>query len=365
MFSLPQTLRSRALVAIALCWLGTSTSGASDMAGGYALGVVTGADGLVIDLHGMADPESGTPVSSKTVFHIASLSKQITAAALAMAIREGRVSLDDPLMMHVPEAAHYGSELNVGHLLYFTSGLTEAYDVPRDGGIPWTTQYYFTVDDAIEASLSVPELQFEPGSEWRYNNINFQLIAELLERVYGQPFSALTKEKLFMPLGMTATLINDDITLAIPNRAPGVVPRIPEAVEQLRSAGIDARLEGGPMVIRRNAPHYGGSGVMTSMEDWLKWQREMLLQEVFGKEFWELMFSTRAYDHPKANDAFGLVHSDLDGVPTVWFAGNDIDGSSYMLASPTAQLAAACFSNNPLFDCRAEAQQAFRRALED
>lgn len=331
--------------------------------GGFAAAVMKNDAISHTVLKGVANLDDNTPVTMDTVFHVASLSKQITAAALAMAILDGKASLDDPVSDHIPEAAHYGNKLTIAHLLYFTSGLTEAYDLSRDSGLPWTTQYYFTVDEAIRKSLSVKALQFEPGSQWRYNNINFQLIAEIVERVYNKPFSVVVRERIFQPLGMQSSLIHDDITQVVPGRANGVLERTPQAVEQLRSVGIDVASEGGPILIRRNAPHYGGSGVLTSMSDWMRWQKELISGDIFGERFWKLMFSTKVFEHPKSNDAFGLVHATFEDTAIVWFAGSDIDASSYMLASPQIGVAAACFSNQPGFNCRAQAETLFRKAL--
>lgn len=342
--------------------LGCMTQGAQaqdPLVGGYIAALYDGDGVTALEVEGIANPESDAAVSMDTVFHVASLSKQITGAALAFAILDGKVSLDDPVANHIPEAAHYGEALEVGHLLYFTSGLTEAYDLRRPGGQPWSTHFYFSVDDVIEASLSVEELQFAPGTEWRYNNINFQLIAEIVERAYGKPFSAVARERVFEPLGMSASLIHDDATTVIPNRANGVAPRTEALIGALRSTGLTVHDEGGPILIRRNAPHYGGSGVMTSMRDWMRWQEEILSREVFGEAFWDLMLSTRTYEHPKNNDAFGLVHGEVDDEEVLWFAGSDIDASSYHIVAPASGRAAACFSNQPGFDCRAEARALF------
>ncbi|NNU16895.1 beta-lactamase family protein [Parvularcula sp. ZS-1/3] len=342
--------------------LGCMTQGAQaqdPLVGGYVAALYDGDSVTAMEIEGIADPDSGAAVSMDTVFHVASLSKQITGAALAFAILDGKVSLDDPVAKHIPEAAHYGEALEVGHLLYFTSGLSEAYDLPREGGQPWSTHFHFSVDDAIEASLSVEELQFAPGTEWRYNNINFQLIAEIVERAYEKPFSAVVRERVFEPLGMSASLIHDDVTTVIPNRANGIAPRTAGFIGALKSTGLTVHKEGGPILIRRNAPHYGGSGVMTSMRDWMLWQEEILTRDAFGEAFWDLMVSTRTYEHPKDNDAFGLVHGDANGEPILWFAGSDIDASSYHLVAPRLGRAAACFSNQPGFDCRARANALF------
>lgn len=302
---------------------------------------------------GAADIEQAQPNTPDTVFHIASLSKQITAATLAMAIEEGLVSLEDPVSKWIPEAAKYGDGLTVAHLVYMTSGLTEYTDVPRISGMPWATFYYFTIDEAISASLSVDKLQFEPGTRWQYANINYMLITRIVAQAYDAPFSRIVKDKVFAPLGMSASLINDDNTQVIPHRANAYVPRSPEILTEFRAAGrLSLQDEGGLVMIRRNAPHYGGSGVMTSLDDWSRWQAELLDHKVFGEAFWTRMLSRRTFAHDKTNDAFGLVHGAYEGTATLWYEGGDTDVSSYAITLPGPGLSVTCFSNNPLSGCR-------------
>ncbi|MEL6687764.1 MAG: serine hydrolase [Pseudomonadota bacterium] len=319
---------------------------------GYVIGLVTPNGSEIVDIEGAADIEQARAITPYTVFHIASLSKQVTAAALAHAILDGKVTLEDPVSRYVPEAQKYGDDLTVAHLVYMTSGLTEYTAVPRESGKPWATFHYFTVDEAIRASLSVDALKFAPGTQWDYSNINYMLITKIVEAVYDQDFSSVVKSKLFEPLGMSASLIHDDITQIIPNRANAYLARSAETLEQLRDgAEIQVQDTEELVLIRRNAPHYGGSGVMTSMSDWSLWMQEMLTHETFGDEFWVVMLRTQAFDHDKTNDAFGLVHRRIGERDTLWYAGGDIDASSYMIAIPSEQIAIACFANNPSDSC--------------
>ncbi|MEM7701326.1 MAG: serine hydrolase [Pseudomonadota bacterium] len=355
-----------ASVGLASSAAATSDAVSEDAAlpGGYAAASGDANGFKTIEVRGIAAPEHAVAVTTDTVFHIASLSKQITAAALVMAVLDGKVSLEDPLSLHIEEADRYGRDLTLAHLVYFTSGLTEAYTLPRAGGKPWVNSHYFTVEEAIAASLEVEQLAFPPGSQWQYNNINFQLIAEVVSRAYGVSFSQMVKERIFDPLEMNSSLVNDDITTIIPRRANGVVRRSPEVIAQLASVGVKVAPGRDPVLIRRNAPHYGGGGVMTSLSDWQKWQSEMATGETFGRAFWDMMFATRRFDHPKANDAMGLVHGKIAETPIVWFAGGDIDASSYMVASRETGQWAVCFSNNPELDCRQKARDLFVSASE-
>lgn len=319
---------------------------------GFVLRIQT-RDGDSIEVtSGAQSIEQMRPITAESVFHIASLSKQITGAALALAIEDGLVSLDDPVSQWVPSAAHFGDALTVGHLAYMTSGVPEYYDQDRDSGFAWYTGYYFDVEEAISASLSQTELRFAPGSQWQYSNINYMLITEIVSAAYGEPFSSVVQTRLFDPLGMNSSLIHDDVTALIPNRVDAYYIRTDEMVERWASVGIEIGAGDSYITVRRNAPHYGGSGVLTPMSDWALWQHEILAQETFGPVFWEIMLARRPYEHPKTNDALGLVHGDYNGWPTLWYEGGDIDASTYAITLPDAGLSVSCFSNAPADGCR-------------
>ena len=326
---------------------------------GYILRIVQN-DGVLYQADsGAADIEQARHITDETVFHIASLSKQITGAALVHAVEDGLLSLDDPVGMWIPETRKYGDELTIAHLVYMTSGLTEYTDLPGPGGRPWTTFHYFTIDDAIDASLSVDALAFLPGAEWQYRNINYMLIARITEKAYQAPFAEIVRGKIFTPLGMTSSLINDDITTIIPNRANAYLPRSKTVLSELfNGAGVRAKEGDEFAMIRRNSPHYGGSGVMTSMSDWTKWQSEILTQSVFGDAFWAKMKDRRVFHHDKKNDAFGLVFGEVNGLQSIWYSGGDIDASNYSVVIPEMKLTISCFSNNPLDSCEQKVQSA-------
>lgn len=311
---------------------------------------------MQVTASGAADIEQGRAITATTVFHIASLSKQITAAVLAQAILDGAVDLADPISRYVPQTAQYGPDLTIAHLVYMTSGLTEYYTIDRPGAAPWSTFHYFTVSDAIRASLSVPTLSFPPGTRWQYSNINYMLLTRVAEKALKRPFSTLAQERIFSPLGMSATLINDDITQIIPNRANAYTARTQERLQELRDySRITVDDAGGLVMIRRNAPHYGGSGVMTSIADWSLWLQDFMTQDRLGEAFWTLMLRTQTFDHDKANDALGLVLSSRHDQPMIWYEGGDIDASSFMAVFPDAGRAVTCFANDPNGRCSTKA----------
>jgi CubicO group peptidase (beta-lactamase class C family) len=218
--------------------------------------------------YGMANLDELAPVTPETAFNVASLSKQFTAACLALLILDGKVRLDDTAAAYVPALAKYHAggrpPVLVKHLVYMTSGLPDYYTVPRGNGRTWSPYDQFTVDDAIAASLAADTLKFRPGARWDYSNVNYMLLAKVVEKASGLPFADFADRRLFRPLGMAHTQVNADFTAVVPHRALGYNPRTPAAVAQARKEGWyvrDGAGRSGWATNPRTSPHYGGSGV--------------------------------------------------------------------------------------------------------
>jgi CubicO group peptidase (beta-lactamase class C family) len=167
------------------------------------------------------------------------LSKQFTAAAVALLILNHKIALSDPVAKYLPEVSKYGNGLLVEHLIYMTSGLHEYTDEPRKNGAPWMTFYYFTRDEAIAAALQPDQLEFTPGTEWAYRNINYMLLTKIVEVVSQKPFAAFMQDRVFRPLGMAHSEVNDDSTKTIPHRATGYALRSdPRVIKELAQTAV-------------------------------------------------------------------------------------------------------------------------------
>jgi CubicO group peptidase (beta-lactamase class C family) len=295
---------------------------------GYAVGVVR--DGRLVHAkgYGSANLDHQVPITPRSVFNIASLSKQFTAACVALLVQRGRLSLDDEVRRHIPDFPAYPGPVRLKHLVYMTSGLHEYYTLPRPGRRDWHADA-FTVSDAIQASLAQPELEFRPGSRWAYSNVNYMLLAEIVARVSGISFAEFARTEVFLPLGMTSTLVNDELGTVIPGRA----------------TGYNERDGGGYRRELRRSPHYGGSGVFSSVEDLARWDESFRTHALGGPALTELLLSTMRFDHDKVNDAFGLVWGDYRGRRTLWYEGGDAGFSSYMVRLPDDGLTVIVLSN--------------------
>ncbi len=171
------------------------------------------------------------------------------------------------------------------------------------------------------------------------------LITKIIENVSGQSFADYMQDKIFNPLGMNQSQIHDDITKIIPNRVTPYNQRTDEYVEGYKVQGVKIGKDGAYLQHHRNAPHYGGSGVITTIEDLLKWSKNMISQEFGGAEFHQLMHQTPKFQHNRDNQAFGLYIGDFNGHQIVAWDGGDWGISSQLIRFPKQEVAIVVLSN--------------------
>jgi CubicO group peptidase (beta-lactamase class C family) len=296
---------------------------------GYAIGIVRDGELIFAKGYGHADIEGKAPITPDTAFNLASLSKQMTAAAIALQVEAGQIGMDDHLAEHWPDLPDFMQDITVAHLVYMTSGLQEYYTLPSPRG-GWASESRFTVEDAINAVLASGELQYTPGTRWTYSNINYQFLAELVAKRENMTFADYMQTALFEPLGMSHSWVDASLDMSRPYRAVSYV--------------WDDET-GGWRVAPRLSPHYGGSGAFSSLHDLVQWDNALYGEGFPGEGFRARMLSTRKFDHDKDNDAFGLVHGRYQGLKTIWYEGGDYGVSTYMVHLPERGETVICLSN--------------------
>jgi CubicO group peptidase (beta-lactamase class C family) len=176
-------------------------------------------DGQVVEArgYGQASLEYPSPITSQTVFHVASISKQFTAFAVLLLVNEGRLSLDDDVRRHVPEVPDFSHTITLRHLIHHTSGLRDQWELLIMAG--WRWDDVMTTADILDLVSRQRELNFAPGTDFAYCNTGYTLLAEVVARVSGVSFRTFCAERIFGPLGMDATHVHDDHTEVGPGRA--------------------------------------------------------------------------------------------------------------------------------------------------
>ncbi len=178
------------------------------------------AGGEYIDAHyGMADLDADDPITADTIFDIGSVSKQMTAGAIAILVVDGDVGLDDDIVDHLPELGPFPETIAVSDLVHHTSGLPDYIEFldAEDDEIT-------TMADALDVIASVDgEPTFSPGTDFEYSNTNYVLLATIIERTTEMTMAEFSTAEIFQPLGMDSTLVRDDQGDLLARQAQGYV----------------------------------------------------------------------------------------------------------------------------------------------
>jgi CubicO group peptidase (beta-lactamase class C family) len=237
--------------------------------------LVAKGDRVVVNrAYGLADQEWKVPNRTDTLFHMASVGKMFTAAAILKLAREGQLSLDDSLAKWVPEYPHpEAAKITLKQLLTHSAGIGE-WDGRRFGG-PRTGA-------ELAATMTEP-LQLEPGSRFAYSNAGFVLLQAVIEKATGNSFADALQQLVFAPAGMKRTGLWP-VTAIVPNRATGYL-RPPEDPLGL-----------GPRYSNEQFLGYDGNGSggeYSTAADMLAFNRAVATGKLLGKELTTEMLTPR------------------------------------------------------------------------
>lgn len=190
---------------------------------GCALGISQ--DGKPVYLHGygMSDLQHAIAITPGSIFHVASISKEFAAYAIALLAEDGRLRLDDDVRQYVPEIPDYGHRITIRHLIHHTSGLRDQWQLLGYAG--WREDDLITEDDVLAILARQRGVNFTPGDEWLYSNTGYTLLAVIVKRVSGQSLRDFAQARIFAPLGMRDTHFHDDHTMIVPGRTSAYQPR--------------------------------------------------------------------------------------------------------------------------------------------
>ncbi len=245
---------------------------------GYINGAVLVAEhGSVIYEKGIghADMESHTPNTPQTKFGIASITKQFTAVLVLQQVVEGRIRLDAKLSDYLPwYRKDTGERMTIEQLLHHTSGLPPDFESPEFSESEAASRHY--EPQAFAEKFCQPNLSSEPGTKWEYSNCGYILLGLILERVAGQSYGDLLRQRLLDPLGMKDSGM-DRNDLLQSGGAAGYV----------RHAG--PRYTPGPYIDRS---HIFAAGAMYSTaEDLFRWSQALSGVAVLPKEIRDQVFT--------------------------------------------------------------------------
>lgn len=256
---------------------------------GCAVGVYR--DGAVVFAkgYGMANLTFGIPIAANTRFTVGSISKQFTAASIALLVRAGRLSLDDDVRTFVPELPDYGAPLRVRQLVHHTSGLRDFWALVDLAG--WRFDDGYTTRDMLSLAAAQRALDNVPGAAYHYSNTGYLVLGEIVRRVTGQSLRAFADSAIFRPLGMHDSFFLDDHNEVVPRRATAYSPT-----------------QGGWAVNVWNNDLVGQGGLVTTLADLQKWDENFYSGTLGGAPLLALQRTTEPLSNGVPNDyAFGIT----------------------------------------------------------
>jgi CubicO group peptidase (beta-lactamase class C family) len=266
---------------------------------------------------GAADLEHDQAVTAKTRFHVASVSKQFTAFAVAQLAAEGKVDMAADIRTYLPEMPDFGKKVTVADLLHHTSGIRDQWGMFVLAGNDF--QDFLTQGAILSYAKNGKGLNFAPGAEYEYCNTGYSLAATIVERVSGMSLRRFLAERVFTPLGMTDTLVYDNAAELMPGRAMSYV------------LGADGK----PRLARLNYNNYGATSLHTTARDLAKWSAEMLHPKVLDPAVLKAMRQPgRLTDGSQIPYGLGLSLSDLAGHHAFGHGGSDAGYRAYIVSFP-------------------------------
>ena len=262
---------------------------------------------------GFRDPDDTLPVTEDTIFQLASVTKQFTATAVMLAVRQGLLNLDDEVTKFFPALEQYKGA-TVRHLLTHTSGIPDYFD-----DADWFIDLW-KKEDRVPANSEIVRFLCEtkaepygaPGEKWQYSNSGYNILAEIVERVSGVPFETFLEKNVFEPAGMKSTRCCHIRRDGVPfeNYARASVIEDGKYV-----ADVDSEEDS---IVTAFDGLNGDDYVYTNIFDMLRWDRALKEGGVLTPEEQKLM-----YTPVRLNSGEEFVDEDGDGYGFGWFITND------------------------------------------
>ncbi|UCG86191.1 MAG: serine hydrolase [Gemmatimonadota bacterium] len=300
---------------------------------GLTLAVTRGEEVVYTGAFGVRSLESGEPMRAEYLFHMASVSKPFVATAVLQLAEQGRIDLDEPVVTYLPYfelADERYREITVRQMLNHTSGMPDVDDYEWD-----KPEYDDGAAERYVRSLIDEQMIAAPGELWRYSNMAFDVMGDVIAKVSGRPFEIYVKENILNPLGMSES----NFLYA-------------ETSEELRTTGHVWRLE--PVVSdvypynRRHAPSSTLNSSVLEMTNWAFAnlnRGELNGERILTEESYETLWTASAQVDEDRHVGLSWFLGSHRGIETVGHSGGDRGYSSQFTLLPAEGIGVIVASN--------------------
>ncbi len=276
--------------------------------------------------YGLANLATPVSCSTNTNFRLASVTKQFTAMAVLILSEERKLALDETLTAFFPGFPAYGQAITVRQLLTHTSGLMDYEDaIPKGTTIPVLDQ------DVLRILMKQDKTYFQPGSQYRYSNSGYALLALIVEQRSGQTFARFLKQHIFEPLKMTNTVAYEEGLSVVPHRAFGHSPAesgFKRTDQSLTSSVL------------------GDGGVYSSVVDLARWDAALYTAKLVSRQTLKQAFTPATpTDQPGRSYGFGWFIGKYRGLKETWHSGETLGFRSRIARFPERKFTIILLAN--------------------
>ncbi len=313
---------------------------------GIAVGVLKGSDVIYAKGFGVRNLETKEPVTTHSLFHMASVSKPFVATAIMQLVEKGKVKLKGKLVDYLPyfkmDDERYKT-ITIGQMLSHISGIPDVEDYEWD-----KPQYDEGAAERYIRSLTKEKLIAAPGEKFRYSNMAFDILADVITRASGMTFEAYMKENIFKPLQM------NDSTFYKPE-VPKELATTPHVISDRLNFTVSVS-----KIYPYNRAHAPSSTLHSNVMDMMNWAIANLNKGAFKNRrilqpgTHELMWKPRTETNWKAYAPYKQVGlswflSKYKGHQTINHGGGDVGYRTFFLLLPEHSTAIVTLGNSSSF----------------
>jgi CubicO group peptidase (beta-lactamase class C family) len=282
--------------------------------------VARGNDVIFSKGYGAASLEWDVPNTPSTKFRLGSITKQFTAASILLLEERGKLKLDDPIKMYLPDSPAAWDGITLFNLLTHSSGIPNFTTLPEYKSL----QLSETPLAKTIALVRDRPLEFTPGEKMSYSNSGYILLGYVIEKVTGESYERFVRDNIFTPMGMKDSGYDSNSAI-ITHRAAGYA----RSAEGPVNAGF----------IHMSVPHAAGA-LYSTTQDLLRWE-----QGLFGGKILSALSLKKMTTPFKDGYALGVSVQTKDGRNVVQHGGGIQGFTSFLAYYPDDKLTIAVLAN--------------------
>lgn len=307
---------------------------------GYTAAVILNNKVIYQKAYGVQSLQTGAALTTRSDFHMASVSKPVAATAILQLAEKGKLRLDDLLIRHLPAFTMKDEryrQITLYHILTHSSGIPDVHDYQ------WHAPQN---DDSAAArytkSFADAQLDFTPGENFRYSNAAYNILSDVVAKLSGLSFEAYVTKNIFTPAGMANSSFLFDAIVAARRTAPHIINKqVAQSVSE---------------VYPYNRIHAPSSTLHSNLEDMTRWANVFLQKgsaggkPVISAATRQSMTQPRRTVYDNISVCLSWFETTIAGKKVYFHSGGDLGYRSFVGFSPETGAAVALIGNNDLFD---------------